>query len=228
MTAILETRALSKTYGSGPTAVEALKPTDFTVARGECVAIVGPSGSGKSTLLHLLAGLDRPSGGQVRLAGAEIYALDDEALAIFRRRNVGFIFQFFNLIPVLSAEENVALPLLLDGREADAGHVAELLATLGIAERRHHLPDALSGGQQQRVAIARALANKPAVIFADEPTGNLDTETADEVLRTLKASVRKYDQTLVVVTHDPQVAAYADRVVTLRNGYVVSDEGGAR
>ncbi|HSJ56148.1 MAG TPA: ABC transporter ATP-binding protein [Anaerolineae bacterium] len=224
----LSTSALSKTYGTGPAAVHALKPTDLTVRRGECLAIVGPSGSGKSTLLHLLAGLDRPSSGQVHVDGTDLYRLADDDLAIFRRRHIGFVFQFFNLIPVLSAEENITLPLLLDGRQADAALVDELLDTLGLAARRHHLPDALSGGQQQRVAIGRALVTHPAVVFADEPTGNLDTEAAGEVLELLTSAAHRYGQTVVIVTHDPHVAAHAGRVITLRDGQIVSDMGGQK
>jgi putative ABC transport system ATP-binding protein len=223
MIPILQTTELSKTYGAGATAVEALKPVSLTVAAGEAVAIVGASGSGKSTLLHLLAGLDAPSHGRVSLAGADLYALSEDERACFRRRKIGFIFQFFNLIPVLSAEENIELPLLLDGREVNRTFIDNLLRHLRLAERRHHLPDALSGGQQQRVAIGRALATKPAVIFADEPTGNLDSQTAADVLKLLRASVARYGQTLIMVTHDPQVAAYANRVITIQDGEVIDD-----
>ena len=224
----LKAQVLSKTYGQGPTAVAALKATDLVVERGECLAIVGPSGSGKSTLLHLLAGLDRPSSGEVRIDGTDVYQLDDEARAVFRRRRIGFVFQFFNLIPVLSAEENIVLPLLLDGRGAEARAVDEIVDLLGLAGRRHHLPDALSGGEQQRVAIARALVTRPAVILADEPTGNLDSATAGPVLDLLIHSARRYEQAVVIVTHDRQVAARAGRVVTIRDGRIVLDEGGAR
>ena len=223
MIPILQTTELSKTYGAGATAVEALKPVSLTVAAGEAVAIVGASGSGKSTLLHLLAGLDAPSYGRVSLAGADLYALSEDERARFRRRKIGFIFQSFNLIPVLSAEENIELPLLLDGREVNRTFIDNLLRHLRLPERRHHLPDALSGGQQQRVAIGRALATKPAVIFADEPTGNLDSQTAADVLRLLRASVARYGQTLIMVTHDPQVAAYANRVITIQDGEVIDD-----
>jgi len=224
----LKAQALCKTYGQEATAVEALKATNLVVERGECLAIVGPSGSGKSTLLHLLAGLDRPSGGRVEIDGTDIYQLDDEARAVFRRRRIGFVFQFFNLIPVLSAEENIVLPLLLDGRAADSQAIDELVDLLGLGDRRRHLPDALSGGEQQRVAIGRALVTRPALILADEPTGNLDTATAGQVLDLLIRSARRYEQAVVVVTHDPQVAARAGRVVTMRDGRIVSDEGGAR
>lgn len=218
--------ALSKTYGSGPVAVHALKPTDLLVAPGECLVIIGPSGSGKSTLLHLLAGLDRPSNGLVHVNGTNLYDLTDDELAVFRRRNIGFVFQFFNLIPILSAEENIKLPLLLDGREADPAHVAELMDTLGLTERRHHLPDALSGGQQQRVAIGRALVAHPAVVFADEPTGNLDTEAADQVLALLMSAARRYGRIVVIATHDLRVASHASRVIALRDGQIVSDRRG--
>ena len=223
MNIILQTEKLSKTYGRAETSVEALRPTDLTIGKGEVVAIVGASGSGKSTLLHLLAGLDQPSTGRVLVAGVDLYALSEDDRARFRRRQIGFIFQFFNLIPVLSTEENLELPLLLDGRPVEQAYVKELLRHLRLDERRHHLPDALSGGQQQRVAIGRALVNKPSVIFADEPTGNLDSQTASEVLDLLRASVQRYEQTLVMVTHDPQVAAYAERVITLQDGRIVSD-----
>lgn len=225
MKTILQTENLSKTYGNASTSVEALRSTNLVIGEGEAVAIVGTSGSGKSTLLHLLAGLDRPSGGRVFVGGVDLFALSEDERARFRRRQIGFIFQFFNLIPVLSAEENLSLPVLLDGYQVDQVYVEELLRHLRLDERRHHLPDALSGGQQQRVAIGRALVNKPAVIFADEPTGNLDSQTATEVLDLLRASVQRYGQTLVMVTHDPQVAAYAERVITLQDGQIVSDRG---
>ncbi len=220
---ILQAHSLSKSYGGGETRVEALRATDLAVASGEFLAIVGPSGSGKSTLLHLLAGLDRPTTGTVWIDGQDLYALNDTQRSILRRRRIGFIFQFYNLVPVLSAEENVALPLLLDGRAAEAGYMEDLLGWLGLQERRRHLPGALSGGQQQRVAIARALVNRPAVILADEPTGNLDQASARQVLELLQGSVRRYGQALVMVTHDQKAASYADRIVTIEDGRIVRE-----
>lgn len=220
---LLKTHQLQKTYGSGPTAVHALKPTDLTLHQGQFVAIVGPSGSGKSTLLHLLGGLDRPTSGSIVLEGREMTGLGEEELAIVRRRKIGFIFQYYNLLPVLTAEENILLPQLIDGREADADYVEDLLRWLGLQERRRHLPSALSGGQQQRVAIARALACKPSVILADEPTGNLDRNMTREVLDLLRLSVEKYHQTLVMITHDPQIAEMADRIVSIEDGSIVND-----
>lgn len=221
---ILRTEGLAKTYGTGSTAVAALKPTNLTIREGEFVAVIGPSGSGKSTLLHLLGGLDRPSAGNVVIDGKDVYRLSEKELSIFRRRHIGFIFQFYNLIPVLSAEENITLPLLLDNKSVDQQYIAELLELLGLTERCKHLPNALSGGQQQRVAIARALANKPAIILADEPTGNLDTRTSQEVLDLLQLSSKRYHQTLIIITHDPQVARHAERVITLEDGMIVKDE----
>ncbi|HYG57608.1 MAG TPA: ABC transporter ATP-binding protein [Symbiobacteriaceae bacterium] len=220
---IVQTVDLAKTYGSGPAAVVALRPTSMSIDEGEFVAVVGPSGSGKSTLLHLLGGLDRPTAGRVLLDGREMYALSETELSIFRRRKIGFVFQFYNLIPVLSAEENIVLPLLLDGRPVDQAYIDELLAFLGLTDRRHHLPGALSGGQQQRAAIARALATKPALILADEPTGNLDSRSSQEVIDLLCLSARRYHQTLVMITHNLQLAAHADRVITIADGAVASD-----
>lgn len=220
---VVVTEGLKKTYGSGPTAVEALKETNLTLLQGEFVAIVGASGSGKSTLLHLLGGLDKPSSGSITLEGKNITALSETDLSILRRRKFGFIFQYYNLIPILSAEENIVLPLLLDGKTIDKQHVADLIHWLGLEKRKNHLPGALSGGQQQRVAIARALVYKPSIIFADEPTGNLDKNTTKEVLELLRLSNQKYHQTLVMITHDPNIAAVADRVITLEDGDVISD-----
>lgn len=217
---ILVTENLSKTYGSGATAVEALKPANITVEQGEFVAVVGASGSGKSTLLHLLGGLDRPSAGRVILDGNDVYSLPEEDVAVLRRRKLGFVFQFYNLIPVLTAEENITLPLLLDSKPVDREYIDELINLLGLDQRRAHLPGALSGGQQQRVSIARALANKPSVILADEPTGNLDNRSGQEVLALLRMSVRKFRQTLIMVTHDSEVAAVADRIIMVRDGVV--------
>lgn len=221
---ILKTVELEKTYGSGDTRVEALKKTNIVIGEGEFVAVTGPSGSGKSTLLHLLGGLDRPTSGKVVIGGKDIYSLSETELSIFRRRSVGFIFQFYNLIPVLTAEENITLPMLLDNKKADRGHVDELMSLLGLDDRRNHLPNQLSGGQQQRVSIGRALACKPSIIFADEPTGNLDRKSGKEVVELLRLSVRKYHQTLVVITHDLDIASQADRIISLEDGSVVRDE----
>jgi putative ABC transport system ATP-binding protein len=220
---ILRTEGLSKIYGSGITAVEALKPTEISVRQGEFVAITGPSGSGKSTLLHLLGGLDRPSAGKVILEGRDIYSLPEKDLAILRRRKFGFIFQFFNLIPVLSAEENIVLPLLLDNKPVDREYTEELINLLGLTDRRRHMPNALSGGQQQRVSIGRALASKPTVIFADEPTGNLDTKTGREVLDLIRLSIKKFHQTLVMVTHDLKAAIRGNRILYLKDGRIDGD-----
>jgi putative ABC transport system ATP-binding protein len=220
MTTIVQSIGLSKTYGAGLTCVSALKPTDLTIHQGEFLAVVGPSGSGKSSLLHLLGGLEKPSTGQVIIAGNDLYSLSENQRSVFRRRSIGFIFQFYNLIPVLSAQENVLLPLLLDGRRPDQAYVDELFGLLGLENRRHHLPGELSGGQQQRVAIARALANQPAVIFADEPTGNLDTRTSKEVVQLLCRTSQHLGQTIVLITHDPGVAAYADRVLEMVDGQI--------
>ncbi|MTI49288.1 MAG: ABC transporter ATP-binding protein [Firmicutes bacterium] len=220
---ILEAYELNKKYGEGETQVHALKDAELKIEKGEFVAVVGPSGSGKSTLLHLLAGLDTPSYGRVYINDRNIVGLPEKELSIFRRRNIGFIFQFFNLLPILSLEENVILPIQLDEQKVDWDYINELLNTLGLEERRDHVPGALSGGQQQRAAIARALSTKPAIIFADEPTGNLDTKSSEEVLKLLKESIKKYNQTLVLITHDPEVAKHADRIITLEDGKIVED-----
>jgi len=217
---ILETKGLYKIYGSEENVVMALAKTNFKVSKGEFVAIIGPSGSGKSTLLHLLAGLDTPTGGEVLIDGKDIYNLKEKELAFFRRRNIGFIFQFFNLVPVLNLEENIKLPLIMDNKKVDGSYLEEVLKGLGLKERSYYYPSQLSGGQQQRVAIARALITKPSIIFADEPTGNLDTKNSKEVLNLLTASVKKYGQTLLMITHDPKVAAHADRIVTIEDGIV--------
>lgn len=221
---ILSTTYLNKTYGEGEARVEALKETTLRIEKGEFVAIIGPSGSGKSTLLHLLAGLDKPTAGYVYIEGKNIYDMKEKELAIFRRQRIGFVFQFFNLLPIMSLEENVILPLVLDNQKIDWDYIEELMDTLGIKDRRKHYPGALSGGQQQRAAIARALATKPSIIFADEPTGNLDTKSSKEVLDLLTKSIKKYNQTLVMITHDPKVAEYADRVLTIEDGVIVSDK----
>lgn len=221
---ILKVENLNKTYGKGENIVEALKDINFSVNKGEFVAIVGASGSGKSTLLHLLGGLDRPTGGKVIIDGESIYDYKEEKLAIFRRRKIGFIFQFFNLIPVLDVEENVALPALLDNDKVDKKYLDEIIEILGLTERKSHLPSELSGGQQQRVSIGRALLNKPSIILADEPTGNLDSKNSKEVIELLKFTARKYNQTLILITHDINIASMADRVVTIEDGEIVSDK----
>lgn len=218
---MLRTSGLAKTYGMNETAVKALKPTDLEIKEGEFVAIVGPSGSGKSTLLHLIAGLDKPSAGKVFINDQDIYELSENELSRYRRQNIGFIFQAFNLIPILSAEENIKLPVLMDGKKVDENYIEELMDVLDIKERRKHLPGELSGGQQQRVSIARALANKPSIIFADEPTGNLDSKNSKEVLQLLKSTIEKYNQTLIMITHDGSIAEMADRIITISDGMIV-------
>lgn len=223
---ILETQGLYKTYGKGETRVQALKPTNIAVQKGEFVAIIGPSGSGKSTMLHMLGGLDYPTGGKVLIDGTDIFSLKEKELSVFRRRKIGFVFQAFNLVPVLSVEENITLPLLLDHVVPDSAYVQEIIHALGLEERRKHLPSQLSGGQQQRVAIGRALASKPAIILADEPTGNLDTQNSKEVLALLHMSVQKYNQTLIIITHNPEIAAHADRVLRIEDGLVTELEAG--
>ncbi|WP_454052799.1 ABC transporter ATP-binding protein [Clostridium sp. Marseille-Q7071] len=221
---ILKTVSLCKSYGEGEIKVEALKDINLSINQGEFVAIVGASGSGKSTLLHLLGGVDRPTSGNVIVDNVDVYNLNENQLAVFRRRKVGFIFQFYNLIPVLTAEENIKLPLLLDYKKEDKNYLEDLINILGIKDRLHHLPSELSGGQQQRVSIGRALAYKPSIILADEPTGNLDSKNSKEILELLKLSVKKYNQTLIMITHDVNIASQADRVITLEDGKVVSDE----
>jgi len=221
---LLKTNYLSKTYGVGESTVKALKATDIEIKKSEFTAIIGPSGSGKSTLLHLLAGLDKPSGGHVYINSEDIYAMSEKELSRFRRRNIGFIFQFFNLIPILSVEENIKLPLLMDRQKVDENYINELMEILDIKNRKTHLPGEISGGQQQRVSIARALANKPSIIFADEPTGNLDSKNSKEVLELLTMSIKKFNQTLVMITHDPQVAACADRIITISDGEIIEDK----
>ncbi len=224
---VLKTTGLRKVYGSGANAVTALKGAELSVEEGEFIAIVGPSGSGKSTLLHLLAGLDRPTAGSVHIDGKNLYTMTDTQLSIFRRRRIGFVFQFFNLIPVLTARENIELPLILDERKVDEPYLNELIRLMKLEDRIDHLPSALSGGQQQRVAIARALITKPAIVFADEPTGNLDSKTSQEVMDLLKISARKFHQTLVIVTHEEGIAERADRIITLEDGEIVSDYSNA-
>jgi putative ABC transport system ATP-binding protein len=216
---------VARRYGEGDTAVDALRGVSLEVARGELVAVMGPSGSGKSTLMHILAGLDRPTGGEVSIDGTAITALGDNELTKLRRRHIGFIFQFFNLLPMLTAEENIVLPLELAGGKQDKAWIDEIVAKVGLADRRKHRPSELSGGQQQRVAIARALVSRPTVVFADEPTGNLDSHTSAEILELLRESVEAYGQTTVAVTHDANVAAIADRVLFLADGLIVKELG---
>jgi putative ABC transport system ATP-binding protein len=221
---ILKVNNLSKIYGKGDTQIKAIDDVSFSVEKGEFVAIVGASGSGKSTLLHILGGVDTPSSGQVLVDGTDICALDQTKLAIFRRRQIGLIYQFYNLIPILNVEENITLPLLLDERSLDEARLTEIVATLGLADRVRHLPNQLSGGQQQRVSIGRALINTPALILADEPTGNLDSSNAKEIIALLKLSNQRYHQTLIVVTHDRDIALQADRIISFGDGRIVRDE----
>ena len=221
---ILSVEHLTKTYGSGPTAVHALEDVSFTVEAGEFIAIIGSSGSGKSTLLHLMGGVDRPTAGTVRLQGQDIFERNDEQLAVFRRREVGLIYQFYNLIPILDVVENMTLPVQMDGRPVNQKRLAMLLHALGLEGRAHNLPNQLSGGQQQRVAIGRALMNAPAVVLADEPTGNLDSKNSAEIMNLLRASNRQLGQTLIVITHDEDIALMADRVIAIEDGRLVRDE----
>ncbi|MBC5628943.1 ABC transporter ATP-binding protein [Clostridium sp. NSJ-6] len=222
--ALIEVKNLCKVYGSGEAKVEALKDINLEIEQGEFVAIVGPSGSGKSTLLHLLGGVDKPTSGEVIIKGESVYKLKEKELSVLRRRKIGFVFQFFNLIPVLTAEENIEMPVLLDGGKIDKEYLEDLLKLLGLENRRKHHPSELSGGQQQRVSIGRALANKPAVILADEPTGNLDSQNSKEILELLKYSAKKYKQTLILITHDINIARAADRVITIEDGKITADE----
>lgn len=221
---VVRTIDLCKTYGSGETKVEAVKDINLTISQGEFVAIVGASGSGKSTLLHLIGGVDKPTSGKVYVDGTDIYNLSEKELAIFRRRKVGFIFQFYNLIPVLTAEENILLPIHLDNKRIDKQYIDELINILDLQDRRAHLPNELSGGQQQRVSIGRALAYNPSIILADEPTGNLDSKNSKEIVDLLKISVKKYNQTLILITHDLDIAAQADRIITIEDGRIVKNE----
>ena len=221
---IMRIEHLSKVYGSGENAVRAVNDISFSIERGECLAIIGPSGSGKSTLLHILGGVDRPTEGNVYLDGQDVYAQDEDRLAIFRRRQVGLIYQFYNLIPVLNVVENMTLPVLMDGRKVNQKWLNELLNTLGLCGREKNLPNQLSGGQQQRVSIGRALMNSPSVVLADEPTGNLDSKNSQEIMELLKTCNREYDQTLVVITHDESIAMQADRIIAIDDGRIVRDE----
>lgn len=221
MSVILETKQLCKFYGTGENQVKAVNQVDIQIEQGEFVAIVGKSGSGKSTLLHMLGGLDTPTKGSVILAGKDLYRMNQDALAVFRRRKIGFVFQAFNLVSSVNVWENIVLPLGLDGRKVDEAYINDIIATLGIENRIYNLPNQLSGGQQQRVAIARALVNRPEIIFADEPTGNLDSKTSDEVIALLKMTAKKYGQTIVMITHDDEIAQVADRILVIEDGQVV-------
>ena len=221
---ILSIEHLTRVYGTGDTAVTALDDVSFTVEAGEFIAIIGSSGSGKSTLMHLMGGVDRPTSGTVKLQGQDIFARNDEQLAVFRRREVGLIYQFYNLIPVLNVVENMTLPVLMDGRSVNEQRLSALVRALGLTDREHCLPNQLSGGQQQRVAIGRALMNAPSVVLADEPTGNLDSKNSAEIMSLLRASNKKYKQTLIVITHDEDVALMADRVIAIEDGRIVRDE----
>lgn len=221
---ILKVENLNKIYGKGENEVKAVNNVSFSVQNGEFVAIVGASGSGKSTLLHLLGGVDRPTSGRVFIDGQDIYRLNDEQLAIFRRRQVGLIYQFYNLIPILNVEENITLPCNLDGKEVKQEKLDEMLKTLKLENRRKHLPNELSGGQQQRVSIGRAIINNPAIMLADEPTGNLDSKASEEIISLLRLSNKKYNQTVIVITHDEKIALEADRVITIDDGRIIKDE----
>ena len=221
---ILRVEHLSKIYGKGENEVRALDDVSFCVEKGQFVAIIGPSGSGKSTLLHILGGVDRPTSGKVFLEGQDVFAQNEDQLAIFRRRQVGLIYQFYNLIPVLNVTENITLPVLMDGRKVNQERLNELLTTLNLHGRETHLPNQLSGGQQQRVSIGRALMNSPAVVLADEPTGNLDSKNSQEIVELLKLSNKQYGQTLIVITHDESIALQADRIITIEDGRITKDE----
>ena len=221
---ILRVENLTKVYGKGENEVRALDGVSFSVEKGEFVAVIGPSGSGKSTLLHILGGVDRPTGGKVFMAGKDVYAQNEEQLAIFRRRQVGLIYQFYNLIPVLNVTENITLPVLMDGQKVNQNRLAELMTTQKLTGRENHLPNQLSGGQQQRVSIGRALMNAPAVVLADEPTGNLDSTSSREIVELLKVSNEKYGQTLIVITHDESIALQADRILSIEDGKITRDE----
>lgn len=221
---IMRVENLTKVYGKGENEVRALDGVSFSVEKGEFVAVIGPSGSGKSTLLHILGGVDRPTDGKVFMDGKDVYAQNEEQLAIFRRRQVGLIYQFYNLIPVLNVTENITLPVLMDGQKVNQNRLAELMTTLNLTGRENHLPNQLSGGQQQRVSIGRALMNAPAVVLADEPTGNLDSKSSREIVELLKVSNEKYGQTLLVITHDESIALQADRILSIEDGKITRDE----
>lgn len=221
---ILRVENLTKIYGKGENAVHALDGVSFSVEKGDFISIIGPSGSGKSTLLHILGGVDKPTSGKVYMNGQDVYSQNDEQLAIFRRREVGLIYQFYNLIPVLNVTENITLPVLMDGRKVNNGRLDELLNTLDLKGRENHLPNQLSGGQQQRVSIGRALMNAPAVVLADEPTGNLDSKNSQEIIELLKLSNKKYNQTLIIITHDENIALQANRILAIEDGRITRDE----
>jgi putative ABC transport system ATP-binding protein len=221
---ILRVEKLTKIYGKDENEVRALDGVSFSVEKGEFVAIIGPSGSGKSTLLHILGGVDRPTSGKVFMDGKDVYEQNEEQLAIFRRREVGLIYQFYNLLPVMNVTENITLPVLMDGREVNQERLQELIAVLNLKGRENHLPNQLSGGQQQRVSIGRALMNAPAIVLADEPTGNLDSKNSQEIIELLKVSNQKYNQTLIVITHDDNIALQADRIIAIEDGKIIRDE----
>lgn len=221
---IVKVENLTKTYGEGINQVKALDDVSFSIEKGDFVAIIGPSGSGKSTLLHILGGVDKPTSGKVIMDGNDVYSQDDEKLAIFRRRQVGLVYQFYNLIPVLNVVENMTLPVLMDSRAVNEGRLSELLTTLSLHGRESHLPNQLSGGQQQRVSIGRALMNAPAVVLADEPTGNLDSKNSQDIIELLKESNRKYNQTLIIITHDENIALQANRIISIDDGKITRDE----
>lgn len=220
---ILKVENLTKVYGKGENKINAVDNISFSVEKGEFVAIVGASGSGKSTLLHLIGGVDRPNSGKVYIDGKDIYSLNNDNLAIFRRRQIGLIYQFYNLIPILNVEENITLPCDLDGKEVDKTRLKDLLKTLNLENRKNHLPNELSGGQQQRVSIGRAIINDPAIVLADEPTGNLDSKASDEIMALLKQSNKKYNQTIIVITHDMEIAREANRIITIEDGKIIND-----
>lgn len=221
---LIRVENITKEYGSAPNVVRVLDNVSFTIEKGEFVAIVGPSGSGKSTLLHILGGVDRPTAGKVFVDGQDVYALNEDQLAIFRRRQVGLIYQFYNLLPILNVVENMTLPVQLDQRSVDPSHLEDLLQTLGLSDRRSNLPNQLSGGQQQRVSIGRALMNAPAIVLADEPTGNLDSRNSQEIIELLKLSNQKYNQTLLLITHDENIALQAHRILTIEDGRISRDD----
>lgn len=221
---ILKVSNLTKTYGKGNTAVTALDNVSFTVNKGEFLAIIGPSGSGKSTLLHMIGGVDTPTSGKVFINGTDIYSLNESQLAIFRRRQIGLVYQFYNLIPVLNVKENITLPLLLDNRKDNKDELDEILSTLGLEKRADHLPNQLSGGEQQRASIGRALINNPALVLADEPTGNLDSKNSEEIVALLKLYHQMYNQTLILITHDENIALQADRIISIQDGKIAKDE----
>jgi putative ABC transport system ATP-binding protein len=224
---VVAAQGVTRTYGEGDAVVHALRGIDLAIPRGQFTAVMGPSGSGKSTLMHILAGLDQPTSGSVTIEGEEITTMGDQELTLLRRRHIGFIFQFFNLLPMLTAEENIVLPLRISGRQVEREWIDEVIAKVGLSERRSHRPSQLSGGQQQRVAIARGLVSRPTVMFADEPTGNLDSTTSEEILELLREAVESYGQTTVMVTHDPRASAMADRILFLADGLIVRDQGRA-